>query len=184
LRRTVLTWILLGALAFCACADEALRLNKEEAKQLHALLLVGELQDFGARANNPSAYLMAAELLLDYPSREQNRSRVSELCGQARVLGKDDELVQAWADRLETRLRKSARGPRTAFLERTGTLQPFEDFTAQGSFRGAWLHGDGMRLERLDGQGSPVDEIAQAERVRVVNVGGAEGAFQLILLEK
>ena len=86
MRKTVLTLILLGALAFSAGADEALRLNKEEAKQLHALLLVGELQDFGARASNPSAYLMAAELLLDYPSREQNRSRVSELCVEARAL--------------------------------------------------------------------------------------------------
>ena len=182
MRKTVLTWIILGALAFSTGADEALRLNKEEAKQLHALLLVGELQDFGARANNPSAYLMAAELLLDYPSREQNRSRVSELCGQARALGKDDELVQAWADRLETRLRKSVRGPRTAFVERIGTLRPSAEFTVRGGFRGAWLHGEGMRLEKLDGEGSPVDEISQAASLRVVNAGGEEGAFQLILL--
>ena len=184
MRKTVLIWILLGVLALCACADEALRLNKEEAKQLHALLLVGELQDFGARASNPSAYLMAAELLLDYPSREQNRSRVSELCGQARALGRDDELVQAWADRLETRLRKSVRGPRTAFLERIGTLPSSAEFTVRGSFRGAWLHGDGMRLEKLDEKGSPVAEVGQAASLRVVNAGGAGGSYQLILLEK
>ena len=182
MKKTLLSWILVGTLACGAQADEALRLNKEEAKQLHALLLVGELQDFGARANNPSAYLMAAELLLDYPSREQNRSRVSELCAQARALGKDDELVQAWADRLETRLRKSVRGPRTAFVERIGTLRPSAEFTVRGGFRGAWLHGDGMRLEKLDGEGSPVDEISQAASLRVVNAGGEEGAFQLILL--
>ena len=184
MKKTLLLWMLVGALALCTHADEALRLNKEEAKQLHALLLVGELQDFGARANNPSAYLMAAELLLDYPSREQNRSRVSELCGQARALGRNDELVQAWADRLETRLRKSDRGPRTAFLERAGTLRPSADFMVRGNFRGAWLHGDGMRLEKLDEDGSPVHDLAQAKRLRVVNAGGAEGAFQLILLER
>ncbi len=184
MKKTLLIWMLLGVLTLCAWADEALRLDKEEAKQLHALLLVGELQDFGARANNPSAYLMAAELLLDYPSREQNRSRVSELCGQARALGRNDELVQAWADRLETRLRKSDRGPRTAFVERTGRLRPSAEFVVQGDFRGAWLHGDGMRLEKFDEEGAPVDEVGQAASLRVFNAGGAEGAFQLILLEE
>ncbi|MCA9780651.1 MAG: hypothetical protein KC800_28210 [Candidatus Eremiobacteraeota bacterium] len=183
MKKTLLSWILVGTLACGAQADEALRLNKEEAKQLHALILVGELQDFGARAKSPSAYLMAAELLLDYPSREQNRSRVSELCGQARSLGRDDELVQAWADRLETRLRKSARGPKSEFVERIGILQPSEVFAVDGRFRGVWLHGDGMRLEMLDARGESVDTVFEAETLRVVNAGGVEGVFQLILLD-
>ena len=59
---------------------------------------------------------------------------------------------------------------------------PSTEFTVRGRFRGAWLHGNGMRLEKLDEEGSPVDEVEQATTLRVVNAGGEEGAFQLILL--
>jgi hypothetical protein len=183
-KKALLSLFLAGSLVCGVMADEALRLSQEEAKQLHALILVGELQDFGARASNASAYLMAAELLLDYPSREQNRGRVTLLCGQARVLGRDDDLVQAWADRLETRVKKSIRGPRSDFLEVLGTLGPSGFLEMQGSYRGAWIQGEGVRLELVDGEGEAVDQASDAATLRVVNEKGEDSSsYQLILLK-
>lgn len=183
MKKTILSLLLAGSLVCGSFADEALRLSQEEAKQLHALILVGELQDFGARASNASAYLMAAELLLDYPSRRQNRARIARLCEQARGLGRSDELVQAWADRLETRLRKSIRGPQSDFWEKIGTLEPAELFEVKGSYRGAWLQGEGMRLQMLDTYGDEVKLAEKAALFRVVNEGNDTAPFQLILLQ-
>jgi hypothetical protein len=184
MKKSLVTLLMASALICGVVADEALRLSQEEAKQLHALILVGELQDFGARASSASAYLMAAELLLDYPSREQNRTRVVELCGQARELERDDELVQAWADRLETRVNKSIRGPRSDFLERVGLLEPSQSIDVTGSYRGAWLHGEGVRLEMTDENGKPVEAASSAALLRVVNDDEEMVAsYQLILLK-
>lgn len=184
MRKTFFLSLLLVVSLICGTlSDEALDLSREEAKQLHALLLVGELQDFGERAGNPSAYLMAAELLLDYPSREQNRGRVTRLCGHARALGRDDELVQAWADRLESRVKKSIRGPRSNFLEVIGTLEGSQVLELPGSYRGVWLHDDGLQLEMLDHQGKTVKDASHATVLRLVNDTEEPSSYQLILLE-
>ena len=102
----LLLWLLSGA----SLADEKLRLSQEDAKQLHAFLLTGELLDFGRRADSPGAYLMAVELMLDYPTADFDRVKALSLCRRARELAGGDPIFQSWAKRLELRASKTERG--------------------------------------------------------------------------
>lgn len=183
MKKAILLLLLVGSLCCQSLADEALRLSQEEARQLHALLLVGELQDFGTRAKNASAILMAAELLLDYPTQRQSKERIAKLCQQARSLDQNDELVQAWAGRLETRLRKSLRGPESEFLERTGSLAATQSVVFTGPFRGAWLYGRGVGLTMVNALGDEVDTAAKAEQIRLTNQTHKPAHYQLLLLK-
>lgn len=191
MRRTVgVTFLIIVCLLAAAGADERqerLRLSKEEAKQLHALLLAGELQDFGDRANSPSAYLMAAELLLDYPTRERPRTRVLDLCGQALELGARDDFLMMWAQRLKTRLAKTPRAPLPNFIERSGTLQAQGSTVFEGSFSAGWVKKSNLTLELLDDQGRVLDSGSQvwsdrlvSRRWRLKNTGDEPSAFQVV----
>ncbi len=134
-------------------ADDKLRLSQEDAKQLHAFMLTTELLDFGDRAQSASAYLMAAELMLDYPTGDLAKARILELCGQARRLFDDDPFLKSWVDRLELRAGKTSRDLSPRFVVREGTLAGGQSVEFQGDFEAAWLAGKGLELQLLEADG-------------------------------
>lgn len=171
-------------------ADETLRLSQEDAKQLHAFLLTGELLDFGDRTRSASAYLMAAELMLDYPTGPVSKEKVVELCQQARKLINDDEFLLSWANRLELRVVKSSRGVASDFVTSQGVLEAGEARIIRGSYDAGWIDSSTAELRLVDEQGDVLQRGSEvfagglrtdSYRWCVINVGGVEAKYRLLL---
>ena len=156
----LLLWLLSGA----SLADEKLRLSQEDAKQLHAFLLTGELLDFGRRADSPGAYLMAVELMLDYPTADFDRVKALSLCRRARELAGGDPIFQSWAKRLELRASKTERGGAGRFVVRSGVLEAGAALYLPGDYEAVWVQGEAMSLQMRD----PISqEIRSTNALRV-----------------
>lgn len=181
-----LFWLLSGSVS----ADETLRLSQEDAKQLHAFLLTGELLDFGRRADSPGAYLMAVELMLDYPTEDFDRDRALKLCLRARELAGSDEVFRSWAKRLELRASKTERGVARRFVVRNGVLEAGSALYLPGAYETVWVQGPGLSLQWRD----PVSgEIESGETLLVKGLApdqwwvfnqGTESASYRLLLKR
>lgn len=156
-RSGVAALLMFAGLLGAAPADEKLELSQQDAKQLHAFLLTGELLDFGRRTSAPSAYLMACELMLDYPTDKTQSAKILKICKQARTLGRDDAFMQGWADRLELRASKKPRAPSPDFVSSEGCLQAREARSMESGFGAVWVTGTDVTLERRDRDGSVLE---------------------------
>ena len=108
--------LVLATLALKTVAAEPLaRLSTQDAQRLEAIVLSENLLDFAARAGSARAYLMAAELRLEYPVKRQGQDPgefVRQTVERAVSLAPGDEFTMRWAERLEKLNRKVARnGP-------------------------------------------------------------------------
>jgi hypothetical protein len=190
MKKMFLTALVMFQLATPLAADDALRLSQEDAKQLHAFLLTSELLDFGDRAQSASAYLMAAELMLDYPTGELGRSRILELCQRGRGLAGNDAFLHGWIERLELRAGKKPRDLNSKFLVRVGRLEVGESMEFEGEFDAAWMVGDLLEMQLLDSDGqvlktgkklaAPVNSEDSVTCWRVTNVGQSSARYRLL----
>ena len=187
-RTGIAALLMLAGLWGTAPADEKLELSQQDAKQLHAFLLTGELLDFGRRTSAPSAYLMACELMLDYPTDDTRSTKILELCREARALGRDDTFMQGWADRLELRASKKPRAPSPSFVSSEGCLRAGEARLLEGGFDAAWVTGADVALERRDLDGSVLERGSTlggrsadgGEGWWLVNLAGESRDFRLL----
>ena len=173
-------------------ADDTLALSKEDAKQLHAFLLRVELLNFGDRAKSASAYLMAAELFLDYPPGEVPKERIVELAEKAQGLADGDEFLEAWVERILLRSSKIERGLVNQFEEKWISLEPGGIHTLSGEYKAAWIRGERTEIQILDKDGRVLETgqtlTATAERApygrtwQVKNKGESPQIFRLLLL--
>lgn len=180
-RTGIAAFLMFTGLVGAAPADEKLELSQQDAKQLHAFLLTGELLDFGRRTSAPSAYLMACELMLDYPTDDTQSAKILKLCKEARALGRDDTFMQGWADRLELRASKKPRAPSPNFDSSEGCLQAGEARLLEDGFEAVWVTGPDVALERRDPDGS-VLERGSSLAGRAAN--GGEGWWLVNLAEE
>lgn len=187
MKKTILTGLLCLQLVLGGGADEKLRLSQEDAKQLHAYLLTGELLDFGQRADSASAYLMAVELMLEYPTGTTQKMRALEFCARARQLAGNDNFILMWADRLESRAGKVVRGSELAFRSKEGVLRPGASLYLPGRYQLAWVKGENLQLETLDSVGQVVKtgtEIEVSGDWRLTNVGDRISRYRLLLKKR
>ncbi|MGE0488860.1 MAG: hypothetical protein AB7S38_06565 [Vulcanimicrobiota bacterium] len=184
--------ILLVLLCALAQADDDWRrgkaLSRQDAEQLHAFLLSGELLDFAHRCGSARSYLLAAQLRLDYPTKPFEPGPVLELCRQARAVMGDDSLARGWAEELENRARKHPRGAAGPLEAREGELPAGGSLTLAAQWMA--VRGDGnFQLERLDPAGKVLERTAiggelflttePGQRIRLVNRGEGAGYWLL-----
>lgn len=148
MKRFWLALCLVCVLANGVVADDTLRLSREDAKQLHAFLLTGELLDFGRRADSPGAYLMAIELMLDYPTGEFDRVGLLRLCQKAKDLSGSDDVFLSWAQRLKLRASKTERSGASSFVVKSGVLEAGAALYLPERYSAAWIQGQGLSLQR------------------------------------
>ncbi len=123
LKYTLIFLVLLSGLAWAKFSQN---LSREDAARLEAFVLTENLLDFAARSNSPQAYLMAAQLMLEYPTvheGQESRKAVQTLIERALKLAPEDEAVRLWAQRLNQQANKTTRGPRVVLERRDFRLK-------------------------------------------------------------
>lgn len=123
LKYTLIFLILLSGLALAKFSQN---LSREDAARLEAFVLTENLLDFAARSNSPQAYLMAAQLMLEYPTvheGQESRKMVQTLIERALKLAPEDEATRLWAQKLSRQANKTARGPRVVLERRDFHLE-------------------------------------------------------------
>lgn len=191
MKKLLICALMLFQLCGPAASDEKLELSQQDAEALQAFLLSSELLDFGRRTSSPKAYLMAAELMLDYPTVELMKARILVLCRRAREHGLEDLVVQRWAEQLELRLNKTTRNANSPFHLFEGTLEPDESVEFEGLYRAGWVTGEGIILRVLSADkrevmsGEHLVVTGDGSRLwRVTNKGKDPAPYRLLLREQ
>ena len=169
MKQFFLVFLAIIALSLSAQCDDKLRLSREDAKQVHAFFLTGELLDFAKRSNSASSYLMACELILDYPPENFSSGDVLKYCNLARTLAAGDTFLEDWISRVELRARKTIRSVQNPFALYSGELEAGQELHFEGNFNAAWTKGEDLVLSQdRDSRWSIRNESGQAKSYRVL----------------
>ena len=109
----------------------AQNLSAADARRLEAFVLTENLIDFADRTKSPQAYLMAAQLLLKYPTSTDGRNpkpTILDWINKARKMAPTDESVAVWANELERAANKTERGSNEVLTRLDVRLMTDESF--------------------------------------------------------